>query len=292
MDLQSREAEHAVSQDGERSGQSVEVSLFHTPYLGVINVFFFSAWVAVCSVAPEFIWQGLLSIVRHFDSITAASALLVGSIVAFFVEPLTERLRAMRLHVTHRHRTPAHATLAAFGFAVLAVCMHEAITSFVATASADHRAEDSLFYALSEVFQWAWIPFVTTVAWLYAGRSRWISWPALLLAALSVLAIGFVWQWAIQDTFTTIIPCASILVAGYVAMHRSSIQPGLSRCTRLTAWIAMIWLAVAGLLQLGLSLFAHRSGYIYSWMEYAIDFRFYVGWVIGLMVAPRPVPHH
>ncbi|MGZ7317596.1 hypothetical protein ACXWQ2_09410, partial [Streptococcus pyogenes] len=84
---------------------------------------------AVCAVAPEFIWQGFLRELHHFDWITVGSALLVGAIVAFFVEPLTERLRAMSLRLAHRHKTTTHATLAAFGFAILAVFAHEAITA-------------------------------------------------------------------------------------------------------------------------------------------------------------------
>jgi hypothetical protein len=292
--MQSQAPETGIAQtSGEGQGpvQAVDVSHFHAPYLGMFNIIFFSAWVSVCSAASEFIWQGLLTIIHHFNWITAASALLVGAIVAFFVEPLTERLRVMSLHVVHRHRTPTHATVGAFAFAVLAVCVHEAITSFVATSSSDHRAEDSLFYALSEVFQWASIPFMVTVAWLCVGRSRWISWPALLLAALMVFLLGPLSSWTVQDSVTTAIPCACILFWGWSVMHNDSTQLALSRCARLTAIIACIWLAAAGMFQLALSRFAPQSWHLYSWVEYAIDFRFYLGWVIGLAVAPRPVAH-
>ena len=61
---------------------------------------------------------------------------------------------------------------------------------------------------------------------------------------------------------------------------------------RLTAIIASLWLVAAGLVQLALSLFAPKTWYVYTWIEYTIDFRFYLGWVIGLAVAPRPVAHH
>jgi hypothetical protein len=277
---------------GQGADHVVDVSQFHAGYLGSFNIIFFSTWVAVCAAAPEFIWQGFLTIIHHFSWVTAASAMLVGAIVAFFVEPLTERLREMRLHVMHRHRTPTHATFAAFGFAVLAVCVHEAITSFVASSSADHRAEDSLFFALSEVFQWASIPFAITVAWLCVGRSRWISWVALLLAAFMSSMLGFISDWSVQDSLTTAIPCTCILFWGWGAMRKYSTQLALSRCARLTAIIACIWLASAGIVQLGLWLFAPANWHVYSWAEYAIDLRFYLGWVIGLAVAPRPVAHH
>ncbi|MEL7048673.1 MAG: hypothetical protein AAFO75_06870, partial [Pseudomonadota bacterium] len=46
-----------------------------------------------------------------------------------------------------------------------------------------------------------------------------------------------------------------------------------------------IWLASMGLVQLVLSLLAVKTLHIYTMVEYAIDFRFYLGWVIGLAVA-------
>jgi hypothetical protein len=44
---------------------------------------------------------------------------------------------------------------------------------------------------------------------------------------------------------------------------------------------------------LGLSLGHVESFQAYEWSEFGIDFRFYVGWVIGLIVAPGLVaePH-
>lgn len=165
MNLQSRETRAAASRSEPHGlNQTTDVPQFHGPYLGACSIVFFSAWVSVCSAAPEFIWQGLLTVIHHFSWVTVGDVLLVGAVVAFFVEPLAERLRAMRLHVAHKHRSPAHATFAAFGFAVLAVCVHEAITSFVSTSYADNRAEFSLFVALSYVFQWSSIPFMVTIA--------------------------------------------------------------------------------------------------------------------------------
>ena len=293
MNLPSHETRTAASR-GEPQGlnQATEVPQFHGSYLGAYSIVFFSAWVSVCSVAPEFIWQGLLTVIHHFSWVTAGDVLLVGAVVAFFVEPLAERLRAMRLHVAHKHRSPAHATFAAFGFAVLAVCVHEAITSFVSTSYADNRGEFSLFVALSDVFQWSSIPFMVTVAWLCTRRAPWIRWTTLLLASGMVFSLGFISEWSLRDTFTTAIPCACILFAGFTVMRRHPTQLALSRCMRLTALIASIWLVTAGVVQLALSLFAPKTWYAYTWIEYTIDFRFYLGWVIGLAVAPRPVAHH
>lgn len=293
MNLQPRERSAAASRGEPRDpSQAAAVPPFHKPYLGAYSIVFFSVWVSVCSVAPEFLWQGWLTVTHHFSWVSAGNVLLVGTIVAFFVEPLVERLRAMRLHVVPKQRNPAHATFAAFGFAVLAVLVHEAITSFVSTSYAGNREESGLFAALSDVLQWSSIPFTVTIAWLCLRRSGWIRWSTLLLASGMVFSLGFISEWSIQDTFTTAIPCACILFAGLLVMRRHAAQLALSRCAQLIAIVACIWLVTAGLVQSGLSLFAPETWHFYSWTEYTIDFRFYVGWVIGLAVAPRPVTHH
>ncbi|WP_243040975.1 hypothetical protein [Dyella sedimenti] len=255
---------------------------------GIVHVFFFAIWVSICSVAPEIIWQGLLVALRHYDWITVGSAILTGAVVAFFVEPLTERLRAMRLQLAHRHKTTAHATFAAFSFAVLAVFVHEAITAFIAEPYAGHYVKDTLAYAMSEVFQWAWIPFAVTMAWLCAHLGRWISVPVFLLALASIALVGPVFDWYPIDIYTTVVPCLCMLVGGHIVMRKGFDRHALFRCAGVVAIIAAIWLALAGLSQLVLSLFGSGSLVIYTWGEYTIDFRFYLGWVVGLTIAPKP----
>ncbi len=255
-----------------------------------VHGFFFACWVAICSAAPELIWQGFLTVLHHFDGITVGSALLVGAIIAFFVEPLTERLRAKRIKLTHKQRTTTHATLTAFGFAVLAVLVHDAITTYLATSYAGHEEKDKLVYAITEVSQWAWIPFVTTMAWLYACKKWWVAIPVLLLTLVATMCVGFVFRWYTIDIFTTTIPCVSILLGGFYIMRRQFSEKVLLRCTIMTAAIALVWLASMGFLQATLSLFATKTLRVYTWGEYAIDCRFYLGWIIGLMVAPSPIP--
>jgi hypothetical protein len=92
-----------------------------------------------------------------------------------------------------------------------------------------------------------------------------------------VFSLGFISGWSIRDTFTTAIPCACILFAGHAVMRRHPTQLALSHCVRVVAIIASLWLVIAGLVQLTLSLWAPKTWYIYPWMEYAIDFRFYAG---------------
>jgi hypothetical protein len=295
MKLQSDEAATTSDQSRRRaqarSADPPQLSGGHSPLVDAINVFFFATWVAICSASPELIWQGFLTVAHHFSWSAAGSALLVGAIVAFFVEPLTERLRSMRLDVLHKHRTTTHATLAAFSFAVLAVLVHEAITSYVSAANAHNQGKDSLASAIEEVLQWSCIPFMVTVAWLCAHQKRWLSYPALFAALLTIPLIGIMFDWDPNDIFTTSVPCTLILFAGFISQRKSKQPWNLSRCVKLTTFIALAWLASLGLLQLAL-LLASKTLVIYSWSEYTIDIRFYVGWVIGLAIAPRPAAHH
>lgn len=257
---------------------------------GIIHALLFAVWVAICAVAPEFIWQGFLQIAQHFSWSTVASALLVGAIVAFFVEPLIERLRMMRLHIVHKDRTPTHLTASAFSLAVLAVFAHDAIVAFTSGGGSEGHAGKSLglVYAISEVFQWSWIPLVVTLAWVYARQSRWIRWAIMLMALASIGLVGPVFDWNADDTITTVVPCVCVLFGGYYVMRKYPEETAFSRCTRVTLAIAIVWLVLTGVIQALLSLFAVRALRVYTWVEYAIDFRFYLGWVIGLVVAPKP----
>jgi purine-cytosine permease-like protein len=133
---------------------------------------------------------------------------------------------------------------------------------------------------------------MTTIAWFCAYGQRWIGLLALFLALLAIVLVGVVFDWNIPDILTTVIPCTCILLAGFFHMRKHRDQQVLSRCVMLTATIAVIWLASAGCLQLMLALLAPKRIYLYTWVEYTIDLRFYVGWVIGLAVAPRPAVSH
>lgn len=291
MELPSAGKEDALPERGDGVGvDAVPAAGGAAVHASIIHALLFAVWVAICSVAPEFIWQGFLQIAQHFSWSTVASALLVGAIVAFFVEPLMERLRMMRLHIVHKHRTPTHLTASAFSLAILAVFAHDAIVAFTSGGGAEGQADKSLglVYAISEVFQWSWIPLVVTLAWVYARQSRWVRWAIMLMALASIGLVGPVFDWNAIDIITTVVPCVCVLFGGYYVMRRYPEDAGFSRCTRLTLVIAIVWLVLTGVIQAFLSLFAVKALRVYTWIEYAIDFRFYLGWVIGLVVAPKP----
>jgi hypothetical protein len=252
----------------------------------VLNGFFFVLWVAICSASPEFLWQGLVSLFSHFTWLNGAVALLIGAILAFFVEPVLERLRGLNKHVTHVDKSPAFAACTALSFAFVAVCVHEAITVYIDASHENELADRNLFHAVSQAIEWAVIPFAITVAWLSARARLWLSVPVTVIAELVIYLTGVWFDWSVRDILTTAIPCTLILAAGYVCVRQRWDHLTFRRCARLTAFIAIGWLAISGALQVGLSLGHVESFQAYEWSEFGIDFRFYVGWVIGLVVAP------
>jgi len=257
----------------------------------IYNVFFFALWVAVCAAAPEFVWQGLFSLFGHFTWRDAAAALLIGAILAFFVEPLVERLRSfVSAQPAHPDKNPAFAACTALSFAMAVVCIHEAITTYVAASHANEQANQNLTQAVLQVLQWAAIPFAITVAWLAARSKPWCARAVTLLALLAIYLTGYGFGWSGRVIFTTGLPCALILAGGYASLRRQWDQRTFRRCAYVTAVTALAWLAVTGVLQAGLSLGRVRTFTLYDWSEFWIDCRFYVGWVVGLIVAPGFAP--
>ncbi|SAK90620.1 hypothetical protein AWB79_06600 [Caballeronia hypogeia] len=261
------------------------------PAKRVANGFFFALWVAVCAAAPEFLWQGLFSLFGHFSLTDAAAALLIGAILAFFVEPLLERLRALGTHHAEREpKTPAYAACEALSFAVVAVCVHEAITVYVAASHGNAQAGQNLAKAVSQALQWAAIPFLITIAWMAARGPKWLAWTVAVLAIIAGYLIGTMFAWELRAVLTSVIPAVFILIAGCVIVREQWDASTFRRCARATAIIALTWIVLTGALQ-GLLSLAHVASFrIYETSELWSDLRFYVGWVIGLFVAPAFVP--
>ncbi|WP_244817800.1 hypothetical protein [Caballeronia sp. Lep1P3] len=252
------------------------------------NGFFFALWVAVCAAAPEFLWQGLVSLVGHFSLTDAAAALLIGAILAFFVDPVLERLRALGSDAAHprSEKSPAFAACEALSFAIVAVCVHEAITVYVAASHSNEAASENLAKAVAQALQWATLPFAVTIAWLAARASRWIAWVVALLAVAAGYLSGVVFAWEPRVLVTSLIPAIFVLIAGCVVVREQWDTSTFRRCARATAVIAATWLVLTGALQIALWL-AHAGAFrIYSNAEFWSDVRFYIGWVTGLVVAP------
>ena len=252
----------------------------------------FTVWVSICAFAPEVIWQGLVLLRGHFGPAQAYSALLVGALLAFFVEPLVERLKARQWRLSHWDEKGLLLTaLVSLAFGVAAVCIHEAIAAYF---GGGHTGEEerwtSLTRALDEVREWAAIPAVVTAAWLVAGMRHKLALPAAGLACAWVVAVGFLYGWGLPNVVTTAVPsCLVALLGARIAVRRWDAGT-FAALAGLTAsvgggWLALAWLADAG---------AHRLGgpggiLLYAPHTFYEDVRFYLGWSLGLAVAPNPV---
>lgn len=252
------------------------------------NGFFFALWVAICAAAPEFLWQGLFSLFGHFSLTDAAAALLIGAILAFFVDPVLERVRGLASDATHERaaKSPAFAACEALSFAFVAVCVHEAITVYVAASHSNEQASENLAKAVALALQWAALPFVITIAWLAARGPAWIAWPSAIFAVVVGLLCGVMFEWEARVLITSFIPAMLILLAGCVIVRQQWDASTFERCARATGVIALTWLVLTGLLQTALWLAHVQAFRVYERAEFWSDLRFYIGWVIGLLVAP------
>jgi hypothetical protein len=238
-------------------------------------------WVAICAAAPEFIWQGLRIAWSHLTEAEVLSALLVGLVLAFFVEPLMERLRGIR----HHHaggRGPGGAlfTVAlSLAFALASITLHDAMTAFVAERSAESYG--GLAVAIRLTTAWAAVPFAVTLAWLSTPVRR-LAVPLGILAALSPCLAGWTFAWPLRTVVTTAVPSLLVLGLGY----RRTMQSSLARRRWLVAWVAMVWLATALVLVEVLGWLGFDQLKPYNALSFWMDVRFYLGWTSGLMLAP------
>ncbi|BCQ26924.1 hypothetical protein NK8_51130 (plasmid) [Caballeronia sp. NK8] len=256
------------------------------PLRSASNGFFFALWVAVCAAAPEFLWQGLFSLFGHFSLTDAAAALLIGAILAFFVEPVLERLRGIGDAPAHAEKSPAFAACEALSFAVVAVCVHEAITVYVAASHSNEQAAENLARAVSLALQWAITPFFITIAWMAARGPSWVAWPVAAFAVIVSFVAGVIFGWSVHVLVTSVIPVICVLIAGCIIVRQQWDARTFRRCARATGVIALAWLVLMGALQVVLWLAHVQAFRIYERSEFWSDLRFYIGWVTGLLVAP------
>lgn len=248
-------------------------------------------WIAVCAATLEFIWRGARIVIHHFSWADAAAALMIGLILAFCIEPAMERARHLLFgnrHESHQPYSPLFAAAAGIAFGVASVCLHDAMTAFLALHAQDHAVRHAgLLNGLRIALSWAVVPFVTTLAWLAAARGR-LAWPMGLLGLLAPVAAGWVFSWSPADTLTTFIPCTAFLLLGYRALRHAPPDRLFPRAARSIAWAGPLWLVTAVTVD---ALFAatHWTGFrLYTGSELWIDARFYAGWCMGLLLAPFP----
>ena len=246
-------------------------------------------WVAICTASPEVIWRGMRLAVHHVGTADIGAAILIGLILAFFVEPLLERLRGLAHGSPHHPTRPVLFTAATgLAFALAAVSLHEAMTSLLSPRTDGHgHAASGLAAALELTLAFSLVPFSTMLAWLNADR-RWLASAFGVLAACSAGLAGMMFGWTAEDVVTTTIPCLAILWLGLRRALPATGALSVERFTRPVVQVAAVWLGFALVLDTALDALHLKSLSLYSPAGFWIDVRFYGGWILGLMLVPAP----
>jgi hypothetical protein len=250
--------------------------------------------IAICAAAPELVWQGLLVASRHVSGADLLSALLIGLVLAFVVDPLMERIR----HALSRHRQrealisderkPLFTTCIGVAFALVSVCLHSALTDFVSGPEGHAGANyGELEAAVRLTAEWAFVPFFVTAAWI-GVRSRWAKVPLGFLAGVSPLFAGWLFSWSWQDIVITALPCIAILLFGYPHTVNVESQLRFAPYARSVIFVAVVWLVATALAEVVLYSLAIDPFRFNSSLEFWIDSRFYFGWALGLLITPFP----
>jgi hypothetical protein len=246
-------------------------------------------WIAICAAAPEFIWNGFGIALHDLSRADVAAALLIGLILAFFVEPLIDRLRELLDRLAgeaaprRAPRRPLFVAGLSLAFALVSACLHYVMTAFVSERHGVQEATKAgLAAAIDLTASWSLVPFAIALAWLCFRRGR-LGIALGIIGAASPLIAGLLFSWSLQDIVDTIIPCLLILGLGYAGLPRGVPRRAFARCAAIVAGVAVAWLATA----LILDATGVTSG-LYDTAGFWVDLRFYGGWIIGLLLAPFP----
>ncbi len=254
----------------------------------------FTVWVSVCAFAPELIWQGFVLMRGHFGAAELYSALFIGTLFAFFVEPLVERLKAGQWRLDHeRTRGLLLSVLVSLAFGVVVVCVHEAMIAYLGgNHPGDEAKQANLAQAIDSAFEWASIPAAVTAAWFVAGTARRFALPAAGLACAWILIIGHLYGWGWPIVATSAAPGFLIALLGTRIVLRHWDANTFPALAKLTAWVAGGWMLLAWGIQAGSQVIGNPGLQLYTPEAFSDDLRFYLGWCLGLSVAPNPVPEH
>jgi hypothetical protein len=247
-------------------------------------------WIGISSAAPELIWQGLKIALAHPTWADLVSAVLIGLILAFFIEPVIERARELLRRGSWSHAFDGrshHALFAAslsFAFAVISVGLHDAMLAIISDKGFEYNGNSGLTAGLALTAEWAFVPVAITLAWHAAG-DRLLAVPLGILAAASPVIAMWPFGWPIATVITTAVPCLAILGLGYVQMGREPRQEAFARTALRLLIVAAIWLPIARLIDVATA----QNGQFYGWSDVLVDARFYIGWAVGLALVPVPV---
>jgi hypothetical protein len=92
--------------------------------------------------------------------------------------------------------------------------------------------------------------------------------------------------WSTKTILDTIIPCAIVLALGYRAVAKRPTNRALARCARIVAVVGVVWIGAALVIDVVLGFFHLDPFKLYSAPDVFADMRFYLGWTLGLLLAP------
>lgn len=242
-------------------------------------------WVAICSAAPELIWQGLRIAAGHLSRADLIQALLLGTILAFFVEPLMRHARDLarrgRVRGGPEPGSPIFAAGLGLSFALVSVGVHDALVTLV------DRSNGGLTAAIRLTTAWAIVPGAVTLAWLGARR-RGLAQLVGIVAGFSGGIVGWLFAWSGPEVIDSVVPSLAILGLGYRRAMTGAGRLALLRCAPVVAAVGAAWLVLAVVVDCLLRLRHLDAWQIYRPGEAWIDVRFYAGWSLGLVLAPAP----
>jgi len=252
----------------------------------------FAFWVSICAAAPEFIWQGLILLGGHLTLFNLYSVILIGLVLAFFVEPVLQRIRSRRWDVDeHGGHGVLPSVVLALAFGVTAVAVHECMNAYVGgNEHLQSQRQESLGRAVELILQWALVPFVVTLAWFGSRRGRSFGWYGAALAFLWAVAVGWYYEWGWRGTVMSALLCGLITVFGVLRIAHDWSHDTFRKLAFGTGLVVLGFVSVGVLVQVCLNLAGVTSWHAYTFGELFEDLRFYLGWVLGLVVAPNPVP--
>jgi hypothetical protein len=248
-------------------------------------------WIGISSAAPELIWQGMKIALAHPSWADLVSALLIGLVLAFFIEPVMEQAREW-LHrpgeprpVASRSHNALFGAVLSFAFAIISVLLHDAMIALIAGEGPRHSDESALTAGISLTAAWALVPIAVTLAWHGGGADRRLAVPLGVLAAVSPVIAGWLFSWPPATIIITEVPTLLFLPVGYRELRRPPREAAFVRCAIRVAIIAAIWLPIAR----AFDALSGHPGEFYGWTDFLVDARFYFGWAVGLALVPLPV---
>lgn len=190
--------------------------------------------------------------------------------------------RARRRPVRKRTANALFAASLAFAFAIVSICLHDALMAFVSAKHDGHSDKNAgLLAAFVLVATWAIGPFAVTTAWLGA-KSRWLAIPLGIGGASAPLVSEWFLAWPVGYVISSAVPCLAILGLGY----RTGVRDNLHRGAGLVLAVGTVWLMTALFVQAAAKALHFQPFQLYGAADFWVDVRFYIGWAVGLLLAP------